>query len=152
MQTKASATLFPVITFDVHDHASIDDLEAMFAIFEQVEHRSGMHVTLTDASAVRAMPDAKTRRFVAEKQAIADAKYGPKSVGAVIIVDSAIVRGALTAINWIKPVKARQHYVATRLEGLRLCVQWLEAGGVAVPESVVHYMRALERDPHVPFP
>jgi hypothetical protein len=152
VQTKASATLFPVITFEVHDNASIEDLEKMFGIFDQAEGRSGMHVTITDASAVRAMPDAKTRRFVAEKQAVADVKFGPRSLGAVIVVDSAIVRGALTAINWIKPVKARQQYVATRLDGMRVCVQWLEAARIAIPNNVRAYLRELERDPRAPFP
>lgn len=152
MQTKASATLFPIITFDVHDNASIDDLEKMFGVFDRVEHRRGKHVTLTDASAVRAMPDAKTRRFVADRQSEADVKYGPQSLGAVIIVDSAIVRGALTAINWLKPVKARQQYVATRLEGMRLCVQWLEAARESVPDNARAYLRELERNARAPFP
>lgn len=152
MRTKSSSALFPILTFSVLDAPSNEELDALFDVFRQVEKRPGKHLTLTDSSAVRSMPDAKTRRYVADKQTAKDEAYGARSLGAVIVVNSAVVRGALTAIGWIKPMKGRHQYVATRLEGLRLCIQWMEAERMDVPETVRAYLRALERDPTTPFP
>ena len=152
VRTKSSSALFPILTFDVQDNPSHEALDAAFDVFRQVEKRAGKHVTLTDTTPVRSMPDAKTRRYVAEKQTAKDAAYSARSLGAVIVMNSAVVRGAVTAIGWIKPMKIRHQYVATRLEGLRVCVQWLEAERMEVPETVLKYLRALERDATTPFP
>ena len=127
----------------------MDNLFGAFA--KMIEKHPGKHLSLTDSTAMRTMPDAKGRRHIADAQARHDAKYGARNLGAVIIIDSPLVRGALTAVNWIQPLKSRQDYVGTRLVGLRTCIQWMEAEGM-VPEAVRAYLSALERDPRAPFP
>lgn len=152
MRTKTSATLFPIITHVVQD-PSVDELEELFnELTKLLDKRPGKHVTLTDTTAMRTMPDAKVRRYVADRQGAHNEKYAARALGAVIIVDSALVRGALTAINWIRPLAERQEYVATKLEGMQVCVRWLEADGLPVPDPVRAYLRTLERDARAAFP
>lgn len=152
MRTKISAALFPIITLVVQD-PTVDELDEMFnELTKLLEKRPGKHVTLTDSTAMRTMPDAKVRRFIADRQGAHNEKYGARGMGAVIILDSALVRGALTAINWIRPLADRQEYVATRLEGMQVCVRWMEAEGLPVTEPLRTYLRTLERDARAAFP
>lgn len=152
MQSTPTAVLFPIIAIEVHN-PTIDDVDAAFnAIARVLEKRQGPYIAFADLSHLTSMPDAKIRQRVAERRAIHHEKYGPRIHGVVNVVDSSIVRGTLTAINWLKPVSAKHHYVATRVEGMRVCMQCMQAGGLAVPESVHAYMKLLERDAGAPFP
>ena len=152
MRTKISAALFPIITLVVQD-PTIDELNEMFnELTKLLEKRPGKHLTLTDSTAMRSMPDAKVRRYIADRQGEHNGKYGARGLGAVIVLDSVLVRGALTAINWVRPLAERQEYVATRLDGMRVSVQWMEGEGMPVPDPIRAYLRALERDARSPFP
>lgn len=148
---RCSMSLFPLATFEIEEGAVEADYAIMFDAFKPPDARS-RHVSLVHTAGLRGMPDAATRRYVAKRQAELDAANGSRSLGTVIIAESALVRGAMTAIQWINAVQTRQHFVATRLEGVQASVVWLEAAQVPVPPSVRAYIRALERNPDASFP
>ena len=152
MQSTPTAALFPIIAIEVHN-PTIDDVDEAFnAIARVLEKQQGPYIAFADLAGLTAMPDAKIRQRVAERRAVHHEKYGARILAVVNLVDSSIIRGTLTAINWLKPVQAKHHYVATRKDGIRTCMQCLETGGIAVPERVRAYMRLLESDPRAPFP
>jgi hypothetical protein len=150
-RAKCSMKLFPIITFEIREGAMQEDYAAMFDAF-QLPHDAGVHVSLTDTTGVRGMPDPASRRYIAQRQAALDAAHAKRSLGAVLVSDSMLIRGAMTAISWVNSVQVRQHFAATRLEGMQTCVAWLEEAKVTIPPSVRAYMRALERDPRARFP
>lgn len=151
MQTRASSTLFPLLSFELFDSTTHEELDYGFDLFRQVASR-GMYVTVTDTTGIRSMPDALKRKYMAKKQAEKDKLYGAQSLGAVVIITSSVVRGAMTAVSWTKPMQMRNAVVATRLEGVRLCAEWLESAREPIPDGVHAYIRALERNPSAPFP
>jgi hypothetical protein len=151
MNAQSLDTLFPIVFFWVKDGATVEELGSMFAVLETVKRR-GKYVTLTDATLVREMPSATVRRFIADKQAESVEKYGESSIGAVVAVRSNIARGALTAINWIKPPKTQQVFVSTRLEGVKQCVAWLEGEKIAIPSALLAYQKDLELNADASFP
>ena len=147
-----SSVLFPVIAIEVHN-PTIDDIDEVFnAIARVLEKRPGPYIAFADLVGLTSMPDAKIRQRVAERRAVHHQKYSPRILAVVNVVDSSLVRGTLTAINWLRPVTATHHYIATRKDGMRVCMQCIEESGMSVPESVHSYMRALERDARAPFP
>lgn len=152
MRSTPTAVLFPIIAIEVHN-PTIDDVDEAFnAIASVLDKKPGLYIAFADLAGLTAMPDAKIRQRVAERRAVHHEKYGARILAVVNVVDSSIIRGTLTAINWLRPVTATHHYVATRKDGMRKCVQCLEAGGIAVSESVQAYMQRLERDAGAPFP
>ena len=94
------------------------------------------------------MPDATVRRFVAEQQAEVEALYGHLVIGSAVVVGSSVVRGALTAINWIKPTRVPQVFTTTRMDALVNCIAWLEQEAVTIPADVRSYRMQLERNPN----
>ena len=149
MNAQGSDGLFPVVMLEVRDGATTTELRAMFDVLRAAGKRGTKHVTMTDSSTVRSMPNATVRRFVAEQQAEVEALYGHLSIGSAVVVGSSVVRGALTAISWITPTKVPQIFTTTRIEALAQCIQWLEGERIAIPEDVRAFRTRLERDPNV---
>ena len=149
MNAQGSDALFPLVMLEVRDGATTAEVRAMFDALRAAGKRGTRHVTMTDSSSVRSMPDATARRFVAEQQAEVETLYGHLVIGSTVVVGSGVVKGALTAINWIKPTKVPQVFVTTRLEALTQCIRWLEQEQIIVPADVRGFLRQLERDPNV---
>ena len=148
MNAHGTDVLFPVVMLDVRDGATIGELRTMFDVLRTAGLRGKPHVTMTDSSTVRSMPDATVRRFVAEQQAEVETLYGHLVIGSAVVVGSSVVRGALTAINWIKPTRVPQVFTTTRMDALVQCISWLEQEAVAVPPEVRAYRMQLERNPN----
>lgn len=149
MNAQGTDALYPVIYLEVRDNASLDDVRAMFTVLREAGRRGTRHVTMTDSSTVKAMPDATVRRYVAEQQADVEAQYGHLVIGSAVVVSSSVVRGALTAINWIKPTKVAQVFTTTRTEALSQCIRWLDGERIAIPAHVRAFRMQLEQNPSV---
>ena len=148
MNAHGTDVLFPVVMLEVRDGATTPELRAMFDVLRTAGLRGKHHVTMTDSSTVRAMPDATVRRFVAEQQAEVEALYGHLVIGSAVVVGSSVVRGALTAINWIKPTRVPQVFTTTRMDALAHCLSWLEQEAVTVPSELRAYRMQLEHSPN----
>lgn len=146
MNAHGTDVLFPVVMLEVRDGATTTELRAMFAVLRAAGKRGKRHVTMTDSSTVKSMPDATVRRFVAEQQAEVEALYGHLVIGSAVVVGSGVVRGALTAINWIKPTKVPQVFTTSRMDALVQCIAWLEQEAVTIPADVRAFRMQLERD------
>jgi hypothetical protein len=147
MNAQGTDALFPVIYLQVRDNASVDELRAMFDVLRAAGKRGTRHVTMTDSSTVKAMPDATIRRYVAEQQAEVEGLYGHLVIGSAVVVSAGIVRGALTAINWIKPTKVPQVFTTTRVDAVVQCIRWLEGERIAIPSPLRGFRMQLDVDP-----
>ena len=147
MNAQGTDALFPVIYLEVRDGASIDELRGMFDVLRAAGKRGMRHVTLTDSSTVKAMPDATVRRFVAEQQSEVEALYGHLVIGSAVVVSSGIVRGALTAINWLKPTKVPQVFTTTRVDATIQCIRWLESERIVIPSALRGFRMKLDTEP-----
>ena len=77
-----------------------------------------------------------------------EALYGHLVIGSAVVVGSSVVRGALTAINWIKPTRVPQVFTTTRMDALAHCLSWLEQEAVTVPSELRAYRMQLEHSPN----
>ena len=98
--------------------------------------------TLVETSGIRAMPDAATRKRLADWQNATRGDIGRYNVMTATVVSSTLVRGAMTAMNWVFRPPNPQLAVASFDEGLDACVRGLQADGVRLPPTLG---RAIDR-------
>ena len=115
--------------------------EMLAAMFEQTAKiartaiADGSHhvvVTLGGANM-----NAAQRKIVADLLADFPQKYLERSVGSFVIVPSALVRGAMTALRWISPKLVMVESVATIEEAMRQGTARLRERGIAVDEQTI---------------
>lgn len=71
------------------------------------------------------IPSAAERKGITDVMATYEAKVERFCRGAAMVAASPLLRGALTAILWIQPMKHPHAVVATRQEARALCAGWL---------------------------
>src|SRR6185312_5257775 len=99
-------------------------------------------VGITDTRRVRDVGSAGQRARVAEWARSVSGVVALYSLGHAVIVSSALVRGALTAIGWVHRSPAPERYVATAREAWDYCLGNLRVAGLAVPAHVAkHHAR-----------
>jgi hypothetical protein len=84
---------------------------------------------ITDLSRVREIAPASQRKYVGEWMARTWLLQKGAGVGGANVTPSAILRGVITAIFWIKPSPTPSLFVATRSEAIFRGVEMLEAAG-----------------------
>lgn len=91
--------LWPLVVIDVGD-AKREDYQALFdAVDRMVIAKKQPYVMITDTRRVTQIPGADVRKTMADwmkKNAV-----GHTSLGAVTIIKSSLVRGAMTALYWV---------------------------------------------------
>jgi hypothetical protein len=105
-------SLWPIVLVTPYGNLTDADYETMFKTFDALWRRRERMLSLTDTrKSGNATP--KQRQRIGEwLKANADTMERC-SLGSVVIVESTLVRGALTAIDWISGSKIRSEYVGT---------------------------------------
>jgi hypothetical protein len=113
-------------------------LRGMFAQMAEIARKSihdgTRHVAVTLGGANM---NAAQRKIVAELLAAFPAEYMDRTIGSFVIVPSAVVRGAMTALRWISPKLVQVESVATVDDALRDATARLRERGVAVDEPTI---------------
>ncbi len=78
-------------------------------------------------------PDAAARKRAAEMEAKLDESSRRYSIGNVMIVRSAIVRGALTAVRWFHAASAPEFYVSSYSEAADTIERLMRAENLLLP-------------------
>ena len=121
---------FPFVRVVVETGFHDDDFEPMFLVFEALIERAERYALLIDAMGVQRWPGAKARARLGDWQSAHRSQLEQLNVCSAVAVPSALVRGALTAINWVAPPPAPQRACATVLEGVDYCLDGLERAGI----------------------
>jgi hypothetical protein len=90
------------------------------------------HGMVIDAARMTSM-SAKQRRMQADWMEKHDASVRRNSVGNAMVITSPLIRGALTAILWIRPMPGEHVVVSTFAEAERWIIEKLRARGLRVP-------------------
>ena len=93
--------------------------------------RNETFATVLDTTRSGGMPPTQ-RRKQAEWMRENEGALRRWSAGTAFVVQSAIVRGVLTAILWMQPIPQEHVVVATRAEGVRWAREQLRKRGVTV--------------------
>lgn len=105
---------WPIVITTIDE--SMDEVETeayLTAFLSDVVGRNRPFVSIVDARAMRQAPSAKVRRIIAdweERNAATGARYNR---GIAFVTESALIRGAMTALHWISPPKTPTTFEAS---------------------------------------
>lgn len=124
---------FPLVVNTIPERLDADHLPAFFAKTEAILKRREPYVTLSDVTRTRELPTAVVRRALADWSTRHDAAMKQFAMGTAIVIESAMIRGGLTALFWLAPPPYPQQVVATIGEGLDVVRRYYEATGRTAP-------------------
>jgi hypothetical protein len=142
--------LYPVILTVPTDEATLADYEAMLQVFADLYKRGKPFVSIADSRALHTVPSAVIRNRIGEFTRDTNEISKLCSIGNVMIVSNALIRGAIQALDWIvKPAIARV-VVATTREAFEVAVQLLQARNVDLSAPLLAHIRDLAPDLKIP--
>lgn len=93
------------------------DIEAYCADFEQsVLARRRRFASLVNTTRMTAAPTARQRKALADWQTATQEIGNLYNVGIAMVLSSGLIRGALTAMNWLFPPKVKTEVFSTEAE------------------------------------
>jgi hypothetical protein len=135
---------FPLVVNVIPEHLLMEHLPAFHAKTEAILKRREPYVTITDLTAARHLPSPVARKALADWSERFEPELRRLALGSAIVIDSALIRGGLTALFWLAPPPYPQQVVATKLEAIEVVRRYYEASGRTVPESFSLYRTELE--------
>lgn len=141
--------LWPLILWEQPEHRTADGVTTeAFAHLESLLKQTSPGERLflfTDLSRVKEAPPASQRKLSADFIERNEALQRRASVGGCVVVASAIMRGVLTAIFWMRPPPTPMKIVGTREEGILYGLDLLEADRAPLPEHLQPVREQLRR-------
>ena len=130
---RITVEALPILCFQCYGKSTKADIDMIRPYYERAI-RSGKFIALSDAR--YASNDADQRRmwagWLAEFNEL-DAQR--RCIATVLMLDSALLRGALIALNWITPSQAPQHVVGPDAEALEECRSIVQKQALEVAAS-----------------
>lgn len=102
------------------------------------EARRGRRVVSISDSTRSDRPDAEARKYWAESMSQTPESVQAATLGNIVVVDSVLIRGALTAIGWLNPKARELETVRTLSQGIERAFAILIKAGVARPTLDPH--------------
>lgn len=130
---RFDVSMWPLAIITMPPVLTVPDIKYMQDCYEQVFAAPNRHALIVDTTPFVRVPDATLRR---EMKAFEDSRrpiIREKNIGSAIIIQSALTRGAYTALRWISPQPAPNKAFATVREAADWCVQGIEQDGQIVP-------------------
>lgn len=134
---------FPLILVTLGEELTDDDYKRLFDQWEMVLGRKEKFAALTDARRVKERAPPKQRALIAEWTKQIEPRVVAYSVGHATVIESGIIRGALTAIEWLHKPKVPSAYCPTLQEGVDYVIERLRAAGVPISEALRGYRASL---------
>lgn len=103
----------------------------------------GLHVLILDLTHGNAGATAAQRRRMAAWIAQNERLLKSRQLAHVLVVNSAVVRGIITAVSWIRPPANPQHTAKNMNEAVDLAVLRLREAGIEVDPQVVRAARGM---------
>jgi hypothetical protein len=121
------------------------DVEHMFRQFEFLFLSGRRYALLVYTDPGPKVMTARQRKMVADWGKAHIEQIRRVNVASAVVIESALVRGALTALTWLFEPPTPQKLVRTLREGLDFCVASLISADVMVPDNVRALLDAPER-------
>jgi hypothetical protein len=128
---RVMSETFPVMCLQSIGRVTPADIEHARPIYDAAYKRGMSIVCISDARL--ANHDAGCRKLYADWSDHCIRVDPGHTKATILVLDSAILRGALTALNWVVPPKIPQFIVADALEAIEAGRQQADKFGMAVP-------------------
>jgi hypothetical protein len=132
---ELNESYFPVVTLDlVDDHDP--DVEWLLAQYDRILAAGRPYTMLGNALKVTRPMDANNRRRVSDWMRANTPRLKQTCVGSAMVFQSALVRGAMTALQWVAPMPMPVTYPASMEVAASWCLKQLETARVPMNSSV----------------
>ncbi len=115
-------------------NAAFDHVEATIAALAQSQPDHAFSL-LVDATLVTRSEARNRRRIAASHEKVEAALEGRLAVGQAFAMPSALTRGALQAVFWLKPLPWPTKVVATRAQAEAWLVERYAEHGITIPDT-----------------
>lgn len=123
---------FPIVRATMSGYVSEAELRDHLALVEaRVLRRGERFVIINDATGMMGLPTARARQMSGEWTLRNDEALVRYACGAVLVTDSPLVRGVLTAVQWIAPSRVERVSRPTVREAEAWAVAQLHIRGAA---------------------
>jgi hypothetical protein len=136
-QFQYDESLFPLVVVTAPATVELAALNELFASFQRSFERKSRYALLLDLSNVSEIPDAGLRRKISEWEGAHVADTRRWNVCSALVIRSALVRGAFTALRWLVADQAPRQHFGSRQEAIDFCISGLEREGIAMPPALV---------------
>jgi hypothetical protein len=117
---------FPIVVATFRGHVTAEVLARYFARLDAWCSSGRSYAAVLDIART-SVPTAAERQHVGKEMAARDAAIARYCAGTAVVLTSALLRGAVTAVLWLHPLKHPHAIVATRADGRALCAGWIDA-------------------------
>ena len=133
--------LFPISLLLTRETLQAADVEGIFSHYRGLCRQRVHFVAISDVRAAQKLPDAATCvRFGEESDRLSE-ELDVWSLGAGIVLDSALIRGALSAIEWLYHPRRPHAYFHDMHGALAWAIQRLESVGAPISPAIRDFER-----------
>lgn len=133
--------LLPISLLNTRDTLQASDVDGIFAHYRTLCERRIRFVSISDVRAATRLPDAATCRRFGEAADQMNAELRTWSLGGGIVIESALIRGALSAIEWLYHPRSPTTYFYDLHGALSWAVEKLEADGTPISPAIRDFQR-----------
>jgi hypothetical protein len=143
---KIDDSPWPLVVITLPPILGSDTIEGMRVYAESAFKRGQKYATVVDATRVQRAPDAMFRRQLADMMSEPEWRAGSARyvVASGVVVTSAAIRAAGTAINWLYTSPSPVHYAADLPSAVEWCIARLEDAGVQGNTTMRGFQASLE--------
>jgi hypothetical protein len=141
---EVDSASWPIVLVRPRGELSELQYQQMFRAIEALWARKEKFLTITDTRRSGA-GSARQRQLIGDWMKTHEEQSNLYSMGSIIIVSSAVVRGAMTAINWIAQPKVPSHFVSSPREAAEHARKFLLASGLRTDRVMELLETALHR-------
>jgi hypothetical protein len=127
-------TMWPLVVIRYNGPRTDADWHAMFAAYDRIHARRERFATINDTTNAP-LPSAVERAMIGEHAKGHDDATRRYLVATCMVIENAIMRGALTAIHWVYKPHYNLFICATLREAYVVAARQLQAEGIAVHPS-----------------
>lgn len=128
--------LLPICLLSTRETLQAADVDGIFAHYRELCRREVRFVSISDVRAATKLPDAATCRRFGEAADQLSGELNVWSLGGAIVLESALIRGALSAIEWIYHPGRPMTYFHDLQGAVTWAIQKLETGGVPISRAI----------------
>lgn len=141
---SVDASTWPLVVVTFRGAPSDDDLLDMFSEYERCYARAEPFHVINDGLGILSAPNAAQRKLIADRAR----EHVPMSrqwvVGSATVVANPVMRGVVTALNWLTAPAYKHTICATLPEAVRVAVAALAERGIQLSVPLHRYQRKVE--------
>lgn len=130
---EIDTSLWPIVVMRLKGSLTTEDYASVLDASEEIASRRLPYVGIVDLRELTTAANASQRQLIATRIREMEAAYGETSVGNVMIVTSALVRGALTAVEWLRFRKKRDLWVGSMDDAMSAATSIAREHGLPSP-------------------